>query len=111
MAEEMAPQPDVEMTSDDKLWAALSWLPLSPLYPIIAVLVLLLEDKKDRPFVRYNAVLALVTGAVLIPISVLTLGIGALGYLVFFWWAYQAFQGQTVQVPVLSDWIRNQGWA
>ena len=54
---------------------------------------------------------ALVTGAALIPVSVLTFGIGALAYLLFFWWAYQAFQGQTVEVPVLSNWIRNQGWA
>jgi uncharacterized membrane protein len=98
--------PAVEpLTSDDRLWAALSWLPVSPLYPLIAILVLLLEEKKDRPFIRYNAILSLATGAVLIPVSIVTLGLGALGYLAFFWWAYQAYQGEKVQVPFVSDWI------
>jgi hypothetical protein len=97
--------PQVEITADDRLWAALSWLPISPLYPVVAVLVLLMEEKKDRPFVRRNAVLALATGAILIPISIFTLGLGALGYLVFFWWAYQAYQGQDVEVPFVSEWI------
>jgi uncharacterized membrane protein len=97
-----------EITADDRLWAALSWIPASPLYPIVAILVLLLEDKKDRPFIRHNATLSLITGVALIPVAVLTLGLGALLYLVFFWWAYQAYQGQKVRVPVISDWLDNQ---
>jgi uncharacterized membrane protein len=96
---------DVQVTSDDRLWAALSWIPVSPLYPLVALLMLLMEEKKTRPFIRQNAVLALVTGAVLIPVSIFTLGLGALGYLLFFWWAYQAYQGEDVHVPVVSDWI------
>lgn len=96
------------ITTDDRLWAALSWLPVSPLYPVVSILMLLMEEKKDRPFIRYNAILSLVTGAVLIPISVLTLGLGALGYLVFFWWAYQAYQGEKVRVPLISDWVESK---
>jgi hypothetical protein len=95
----------IEVTEDDRLWAALSWIPVSPLYPLVALLMLLMEEKKTRPFIRHNATLALVTGAVLIPVSVFTLGLGALGYLVFFWWAYEAYQGKEVQVPVISDWL------
>jgi uncharacterized membrane protein len=102
------PQPAEPLTSDDRLWAALSWLPISPLYPIVAILVLLLEEKKDRPFIRYNAILSLATGAILIPISIFTLGLGALGYLVFFWWAYQAYQGEKVQVPFVTDLIEQK---
>jgi uncharacterized membrane protein len=101
---------EVEVSPDDKLWAALCWIPISPLYPILSILALLLEDKKERPFIRYNAVLSLATGVALIPISVITLGLGALGYLVFFWWAYQAYQGETVNVPFISDLVRDQGW-
>ena len=41
-----------EITSDDRLWAALSWIPISPLWPIFSIVVLLLEDKKDRAFIR-----------------------------------------------------------
>lgn len=110
MSEEQLP-PSAEITSDDKLWAALAWIPVSPLWPVIAVIVMLMEDKKNRPFIKYNAVLSIATGVILIPIAILTLGLGALGYFVFFWWAYQAYQGQTVNVPVVSDFIKKQGWA
>ena len=102
MAEE---NPQAEVTADDRLWAAISWLPISPLYPLVAVLMLLMEDKKTRPYIRHHAVLALATGAILIPVSIFTLGLGALGYLVFFWWAYQAYQGEEIEVPFVSDWV------
>jgi hypothetical protein len=54
--------------------------------------------------------LSLVTGIVLIPLTVVTMGCAALIYLVFFYWAYLAFQGQEPQVPLVSTWVRNQGW-
>ena len=97
-----------EITSDDRLWAALSWLPFTPLWPLLAAVALLVEGTKDRPFIRYNAVLSIVTGVILIPLSMVTLGCAALLYLVFFYWAYQAYQGQEVQVPFVSDWVRKQ---
>lgn len=99
-----------ELTADDRLWAALSWIPVSPLWPIISILVLLLEEQKDRPFVRYHAVVSLVTGVALIPLSVVTCGLAALVYLVFFYWAYLAYQGQMVEIPWVSTWVREQGW-
>ena len=104
MSEETT-SPQYEITSDDRLWAALSWLPISPLYPVVSFLMLLMDDKKERPFIRRNAVLSLATGAVLIPVSILTLGLGALCYLLFFWWAYQAYQGIQPHVPFVSDWV------
>lgn len=105
---EITPQPDI--TSDDRMWAALSWIPITPLWPILAVVALLTESTKDRAFVRTNAMLSLVTGIVLIPLTVVTMGCAALIYLVFFYWAYLAFQGQEPQIPLVSTWVRNQGW-
>jgi uncharacterized membrane protein len=99
-----------DLTSDDRLWAALSWIPVSPLWPIFAIVALLLEDKKDRPFIRYNAIVSIATGVILIPVTIITCGCAALIYLVFFYWAYQAYMGQTVSIPVVSDFVRNQGW-
>ena len=111
MSEEtILPDPQKEITADDKLWAVLSWIPVSPLYPIVAIILLLVEDKKERSFIRYNAVVSLATGAALFVLSFLTFGLAALGYLVCFWWAYQASQGQEVNVPLVSDFVRNQGW-
>jgi hypothetical protein len=98
------------ITSEDRLWAALSWLPITPLWPICAVLALVLEGPKDRPFVRYNAVLSLASGIILIPLVIVTVGCAALLYFVFFYWAYQASQGQQVEVPLVSGWVRRWGW-
>ena len=70
----------------------------------------LLEDTQDRPFVRYNAVHSIATGLALIPVTVVTLGLGAVLYLVFFYWAYQAYQGERVVVPVITEFVESRGW-
>ena len=111
MSQEPLPYVEAAITDDDRLLAALSWIPISPLWPILAIVVLLVKDTQARPFIRYNAVLALVLGIALIPISAATMGIGAIGYLFFFYWAYQASQGKTVHIPLLSDWLQDQNWA
>ena len=96
--------PDV--TSDDKLWAALGYV-----IPLIAIVVLFMEDKKNRPYVKFNAVQSLVATVVLTVLTTITLGCGGILFLVMLWWAYQAYQGQDVKIPMISDFIRNQGWA
>jgi uncharacterized membrane protein len=96
--------PDV--TSDDKLWAMLSYL-----IPIIAVVVLFMDDKKNRPYIKFNAVQSIVATVVLTVLSTITLGCGSILFLVLLWWAYQAYQGQDVKIPMISDFIHNQGWA
>jgi uncharacterized membrane protein len=112
---EVDPKPDTEamandVTADDRLWAALSWIPISPLWPLFSLLALLMEQTSDRPFVRYHAIVSLVTGIALIPLSVVTCGLAALVYLVFFYWAYLAYQGEMFEIPWVSDWVRAQGW-
>ena len=101
---------EFELSANDRLWAALSWLPVTPLWPILAIVALLMEDTKDRAFVRYNAVLSIATGVILIPLTIVTVGCASLLYFVFFYWAYQAYQGQKVTIPIVSDWVRKQGW-
>lgn len=96
--------PDV--TSDDKLWAALGYV-----FPVIAIIVLFMEDKKNRPYIKFNAVQSLVATVVLTIIATVTFGCGGILVFVMFWWAYQAYQGQDVKIPMISDFIRNQGWA
>jgi len=64
-----------ESTSDDRLWAALGY----PI-PIISLVLLLMEEKKDIPFLRFHAVQSIAVNIViwvLIAIVVpLTLGGG-----------------------------------
>jgi uncharacterized membrane protein len=31
-------------------------------------------------------------------------------WLVFLYWAYLAYQGQMFQIPVVTNFIKNQGW-
>ncbi len=110
----MSQAPASDVTSDDKLWAALGY----PI-PIVAVIVLLMEDKKNRHFIKYHAIQSialwivyLVLGTI---ITLVTFGFGgicfAIVWLVFLYLAYLAYQGQLFKVPVITDFIKNQGWA
>ena len=106
------PQPQVGITDDDKLWALLSWI-FSPIVPII---VLLLEDKKVRPFIKYNAIQALVVSVVGYAISAILsavvvgcfTGLALLVYVIYL--AIQSYQGNWITVPVVTDFCVNQGW-
>ncbi|MCJ7435636.1 MAG: DUF4870 domain-containing protein [Anaerolineales bacterium] len=99
--------PDV--TSDDKLWAALSYFPLG-VWPFISIIVLLMEDKKNRPYIKFNAIQSLVLGVIAMLGSIIC-GLGLLVVLYMFYLAYLAYQGQEVKVPWVTDFIHNQGWA
>jgi uncharacterized membrane protein len=110
----MSPAPvSPDATSDDKLWAALG-------YPIvlIAIIMLLMEEKKVRPFIKYHAVQSIAANVVLfvvgIIISVVTLGFGGICFpllwLVFLYWAYLAYQGQLFEIPLVTNFLKNQNW-
>ncbi|MGD8585677.1 MAG: hypothetical protein PVJ75_10025 [Chloroflexota bacterium] len=97
-----------EISDDDRLWAALAWIPISPLWPIIAIILLLMPEKRERPFINYHAVMALVTGIVGVALSFLCVGVIIL--VAMFYYAYMAYQGERVNIPVLTDFAESQGW-
>ena len=101
--ESMAP----EATSDDKLWSALAYV-FSPLIPII---LMFMEEKKNRPFIRAHNAQALVAGIVIIILSSITLGCGSVLWFAMLFWAYKAYQGEMVEIPGISGFVKNQGWA
>ncbi|MBI3764168.1 MAG: hypothetical protein HY260_20190 [Chloroflexi bacterium] len=100
-----------EVTSDDKLWAALAYV-FAPLVPVV---LLLMEDKKNRPFIKAHNGQALVMGVVmiiLVPIlAAITFGCGSLIWLIMLFWGYKAYQGEYITIPVVTDLVKNQGWA
>ncbi len=104
-------QPMGDVTSDDKLWSALAYA-VSPLVPII---IFLMEDKKKRPFIRAHNAQALVAGiAVAVVASIIapfTCGASYIVWFIMLYWAYKAYQGQMINIPVISDFVKNQGWA
>lgn len=103
-----------QITNDDKLWAALVY----PI-PIVAILALLMEEKKDRPFVKFHAVQSIVFNVaiwvIIIILSAVTLGIGAvcapIVWLVTLWPAFDSYNGNYTEIPLITDFIKNQGWA
>ncbi len=94
------------VSDDDKLWAMLCYL-----LPLLAIVALFMEDKKNRPYIKFNAVQSIVAAVAVSIITSVTFGCGGVLGFAFFYWAYLAYQGQNVNIPFISDFIKNQGWA
>ncbi|MGA2491278.1 MAG: hypothetical protein ABSF99_14010 [Anaerolineales bacterium] len=120
----MTQQPVItDITNDDKIWAALGY----PVWPI-AVIMLLIEGKKNRPFIKFHAIQALALNVVFWIVEIVlrilsgalakvTLGIGGvlsciipLLWLLLLWPAILAFQGKYFEVPVITKFLRDQHW-
>jgi uncharacterized membrane protein len=104
-----------EVTSDDRLWGLLSYL----LTPIIPIVILLMPDKKDRPFLKAHTMQALLLGVVeFILESILgVVSAGILGCVVWVaaivinvLYALKANKGEVFEIPVITNFIRQQGW-
>lgn len=110
---ESTPETNPETTSDDKLWVLLAYI-FAPLVPII---LLLIESKKNRPFIREHNAQALVMGIVELLLSMLVgwtfvlSCVPLLVWLVMIYWGIQGFQGKSVNIPVVTSFVKNQGWA
>lgn len=108
----MSDTPRIESTQDDRLWALLAYV-FTPLVPVI---ILLLEDKRDRPFIRAHNVQALIWGLfnlviVAIP-SAFCFGIPSIIiWAIGFYWGIRAYQGEEVTIPFFTDFVKKQGWA
>jgi uncharacterized protein len=94
-----------EITSDDKLWALLAYI-FSPLVPII---IMVMEDKKNRPFLKAHNVQALILGIIAVITSSFCVGILVWFYMIYL--GIQAYNGKLVEVPVITNLCKNQGWA
>jgi len=107
------PAASTEYTSDDKLWVLLAYI----FTPIVPVIILLMEDKKNRPFIKAHNAQALAWGIVLYVVSII-LGfviiggcIGALGLVLNIFWGIKAYQGNYIKIPVITDFVKKQNWA
>jgi uncharacterized membrane protein len=99
-----------EITSDDRIWAAVSYL-FSPLAPVC---IHLMPEKRGRPFIRAHYPQAFVSGFILflfgIPLAVFSLGCTAILWLVLPLWAYRAYCGEMIRIPFVSEYIQQKGW-
>jgi len=113
MSEQMPQGMPTDINDNDKLMAALA-------YPIglVAIIILLVDTMKVRPFQKYHAVNALAVNIVayvlFFLISAVTLGVGAcIAWIVFLpllWWAYKAYQKEWVVIPFITDFCKKQNW-
>jgi uncharacterized membrane protein len=103
-----------DITENDKLMAALCY----PIAIVMSIIILISEPMKSRPFQKYHAVQALVLWVVifivLFIIGCLTFGIGFFLYIVawlaILWPAYKAYKGELFEVPVVTNFMKKQGW-
>jgi uncharacterized membrane protein len=120
MAEGYQAPSETGISDNDRLLAALSY----PI-PILALVILLVEEMKQRPFQKYHAVQALAANVVLwVAVVVLGIVLGALTFfigglcgtlspllwLVTLYWAYQAYKGQYFEIRWLTNFLRGQNW-
>jgi uncharacterized membrane protein len=111
MSEQFNPSP--EISDDDRLWAMLSYI-LSPIVPII---LLLIPEKRERPFLKAHVAQSLVFGVAVYLISALFGGIilGTIiriaGFVFEIMWGLAANRGEYVTIPVITDLCKKQGWA
>jgi uncharacterized membrane protein len=101
-----------EATSDDKLWALLTYI----FTPIVPIILMLMEDKKNRPFIKAHNYQALALGVIQVVLWALsfTCITAILGLLLFVYQVYlgvQAYNGNYVTIPVITDFVKKQGWA
>jgi len=111
--------------SNDRLWAALSYL-FTPLVPII---VLAMEDTKNKSYPRYHAVQALgffgavmlfevLASIIFVCGSLVTFGLlGCVLLILFFlpiipalYYAYLAYTGKPFDIPIVTNLMIQQGW-
>lgn len=101
-----------ESTSDDRLWTLLAYI----FTPIIPVVILLLEDKKDRPFIKAHNMQALVLGVIEwvinIVLSFVVIGCitSVLTLIYNIYLGIKANKGEVFDIPVISNFVRKQGW-
>ena len=103
------------ISDDDKLWAFLAYV----FTPIVPIILMLMEDKKNRPFIKAHNAQALAWGVInvvggTILSSVLFFCLGAPSIIIWavgVYWGWQAYQGQEVTIPFVTDFVKQQGWA
>ena len=99
-----------EVTSDDKLMALLAYI----FAPISGLILLMMEDKAARPFIKFHVIQSIAASIALIVIvsitAPFTLGCTGVLFLIQIWWAIKAYQGEMFEIPVITSFIKNQGW-
>ena len=105
-------EPVFDITDDDKLWALLAYI----FAPLVSIIVLLMDEKKARPFIKYHSTQALALGVLNFVLSIVlgaTVVLACVPVFVWFamiYWGVKAYQGEYVEIPGLTNFMKGQGW-
>lgn len=108
----MTGQSGSEITSDDKLWVLLTYI----FTPIIPIIILLMEEKKNRAFIKAHNAQALVLGVISWVIGIAlgwTCILALIPVAIFIYCIYlgiQGYNGKYNVIPVITNFCKNQGW-
>jgi uncharacterized membrane protein len=117
--------PAGDITENDRLMALLAYI----IGVIVPIIILVSEEMKNRPFQRYHAIQSLglwvagliysvVACIVYFVLTTITLGIlGVCLWIIFLLpiipvilYGIKAYQGEWVVIPVVTDFMKGQGW-
>jgi hypothetical protein len=66
-------------------------------------MILFTDDRRQRPFLRLHTFQALILGLLNLINAILSIFV--------IYWGIKAFRGQKVEIPLLSDFVRDHGWS
>jgi len=109
----VAPAPQSDVPSDDRLWVLLCFL-ITPLFPLIT---LFMNDRKEKPFIKYHANPTLILGIVEVIIAIVLGFIPFVNCLIPLLWiinivyGIKAYKGVNTDIPIITNFSKQQGWS
>jgi uncharacterized membrane protein len=98
--------------SNQKLMALLAYL----LAPIVGIIILVSDNMKNDPILRKHAVQSIAYAvvafviAMILAVTIILSCLFWIPYIPLIIWGIQAYQGKDVNIPVITDFCKNQGW-
>lgn len=93
------------ITDDDKLWGAIMYA-----FPIMGPITMFaMKDKLQSQFIHFHAIQSTAWLVTTLILSFVTCGLGTFIVFLGWWFAFQAYSGQMVSIPVLTDQLVNRG--
>lgn len=98
--------------SNAKLMALLAYI----IAPIGGIIILLSDNMKSDPVLRKHAVQSIayavveIVLAIILTVTVILACLAWVPYVPLVIWGIQAYQGKEINIPVVTDFCKKQGW-
>ena len=116
-------------SSDDRIWAGAAYLSQALVPVLVPAIMLVSENNKDRPFQKFHAIHALALFAISVIYEIVAaivyamltaISAGCFGCILWpvflvpivalVYYAYLSYSGEYFEVPVLTEFLRDQDW-